>query len=65
MKILFSLLVICSVFILAYANYVDGQTKKRQKLTKVIDDAEHSLKIAQNNPNYLQHSHLSAYQQTD
>ena len=43
MKIVLSILILCSVFILGYAVYVDSQNKKRQELMKIVNDAEHSL----------------------
>lgn len=63
MKIVITLLVVCSVFILGYASYVDSQNKKRQELIKIVNDAEHSLKAIQHNPNYVKHANLSTYQQ--
>ncbi|MBC9228089.1 hypothetical protein GWP85_08850 [Acinetobacter beijerinckii] len=63
MKIVITLLVVCSVFVLGYASYVDSQNKKRQELIKIVNDAEHSLKAIQHNPNYVKHANLSTYQQ--
>ncbi|WP_436897987.1 hypothetical protein [Acinetobacter gyllenbergii] len=48
------------VFILGYVAYVDAQTKKRQELLKIVQDAESSLNTIQHNP----HTHLSSYQST-
>ena len=55
------LLVVCSIVVLGYAAYVDAQDKRRQELTKIVNDAEHSLHMIQNNPNYTKHTHLSSY----
>ena len=61
MKIFLPLLVVCSIDVLGYAAYVDAQDKRRQELTKIVNDAEHSLHMIQNNPNYTKHTHLSSY----
>ena len=61
MKIVLSILILCSVFILGYAVYVDSQNKKRQELMKIVNDAEHSLNSSQHNPNYVKHSRLATY----
>lgn len=51
MKKFLPLLVVCSIVVLGYAAYVDAQDKRRQELTKIVNDAEHSLHMIQNNPN--------------
>ena len=61
MKKFLPLLVVCSIVVLGYAAYVDAQDKRRQELTKIVNDAEHSLHMIQNNPNYTKHTHLSSY----
>ncbi|MFM6906875.1 MAG: hypothetical protein ACKOUU_12815 [Acinetobacter tjernbergiae] len=63
MKVLLTLLIICSVFTLGYAAYVDAQNKKRQELMKIVNDAEHSLNTIQHNPNYKKRTNLSSYKQ--
>lgn len=57
MKSLFTAIFICFVLILGYAAHVDAQAKKRQELMKIVQDAEHSLKVVQHNP----HTHLATY----
>ena len=47
MKILLALVMVCSVLILGYASYVDSKNKKRQEITKIVNDAEHSLNTIQ------------------
>ena len=61
MKIFLPLLVVCPIVVLGYAAYVDAQDKRRQELMKIVNDAEHSLHVIQNNPNYTKHTHLSSY----
>ncbi|MDO3666495.1 hypothetical protein [Acinetobacter higginsii] len=58
MKIKIAIALAFSVFILGYVTYVDAQTKKRQELMKIVQDAENSLNTIQHN----QHTHLSSYQ---
>ena len=55
------LFVVCSIVVLGYAAYVDDQDKKTPRATKIVNDAEHSLHMIQNNPNYTKHTHLSSY----
>ena len=43
MKILLTLVMVCSVLVLGYAAYMDSQNKKRQEIIKIVNDAEHSL----------------------
>ncbi|HQV26116.1 MAG TPA: hypothetical protein PLS76_10290 [Acinetobacter sp.] len=63
MKILLTVLLVFSIVVLGYATHVDAQTKKQQELLKIVNDAEHSLTKIQHNPNYIKHSHLTAYEQ--
>ncbi|NNP67480.1 hypothetical protein [Acinetobacter sp. Ac_5812] len=58
MKIKIAIALVFSVFVLGYVTYVDAQTKKRQELMKIVQDAENSLNTIQHN----QHTHLSSYQ---
>ncbi|MEF9956758.1 MAG: hypothetical protein RSA22_04655 [Acinetobacter sp.] len=62
MKVLLAVLLVFSIVILGYAAHEDAQTKKQQELLKIVNDAEHSLTKIQHNPNYIKHSHLTAYQ---
>ena len=62
MKVLLTVLLVFSIVILGYAAHVDAQAKKQQELLKIVNDAEHSLTKIQHNPNYIKHSHLTAYQ---
>ncbi|WP_038345443.1 hypothetical protein [Acinetobacter sp. A47] len=57
MKIVVTLLVSFAILVLGYVAYVDAQTKKRQELIKVVEDAEHSLNTIQHDPR----THLSSY----
>lgn len=57
MKIVVTLLVSFAILVLGYVAYVDAQTKKRQELIKVVEDAEHSLNTIQHD----QRTHLSSY----
>ena len=58
MKILLTLVMVCSVLILGYASYVDSKNKKRQEITKIVNDAEHSLNTIQHNTNYVNSTHI-------
>ncbi|MCU4639737.1 hypothetical protein [Acinetobacter courvalinii] len=57
MKITLSLLISFAIVILGYVAYVDAQTKKRQELMKIVQDAEHSLDTIQHDPR----NQLSSY----
>ncbi|EKU52685.1 hypothetical protein ACINWC323_2191 [Acinetobacter sp. WC-323] len=46
-----------AIVILGYVAYVDAQTKKRQELMKIVQDAEHSLDTIQHDPR----NQLSSY----
>lgn len=46
------------VILLGYSIYLDSQMKKREQVSKVITEAEHSLKTLETNPNYNQRSSL-------
>ncbi|MBJ9984841.1 hypothetical protein IAE19_05215 [Acinetobacter sp. S40] len=46
------------VILLGYSIYLDSKVKKREQVSKVINDAEHSLKALEANPNYNQRSSL-------
>ena len=63
MKVLLTVLLVFSIVILGYAAHVDAQAKKQQELLKIVNDAENSLTKIQHNPNYIKHSHLTAYEQ--
>jgi hypothetical protein len=58
-----TVLLVFSIVVLGYAAHVDAQAKKQQELLKIVNDAEHSLTKIQHNPNYIKHSHLTAYEQ--
>ncbi|EPF87774.1 hypothetical protein GCM10025882_21460 [Acinetobacter gyllenbergii] len=60
MKIKITIILTFLVLILGYVAYVDAQTKKRQELLKIVQDAESSLNTIQHSP----HTHLSSYQRT-
>lgn len=60
MKILLALVMVCSVLVLGYASYVDSKNKKRQEITKIVNDAEHSLNTIQHNANYVNSTHISS-----
>ena len=60
MKILLTLVMVCSVLILGYAAYMDSQNKKRQEIIKIVNDAEHSLNTIQHNTNYVNSTHISS-----
>ncbi|MPW45022.1 hypothetical protein [Acinetobacter guerrae] len=47
------------VILLGYSIYLDSKMKKKEQVSKVITDAEHSLQVIENNPNYTQRSSLS------
>ena len=47
------------VILLGYSIYLDSKVKKREQVSRVITEAEHSLKTLEANPNYNQHSSLS------
>ena len=51
---------VCSVLILGYAAYMDSKNKKRQEITKIVNDAEHSLNTIQQNANYVNSTHISS-----
>ena len=65
MKTLFALIFVFSVVVLGYVGHVDAQSKKQQELMKIVHDAEHSLQTIRHNPNYIQHTQLTAYQAKD
>ena len=60
MKILLTLVMVCSVLVLGYAAYMDSQNKKRQEIIKIVNDAEHSLNTIQHNTNYVNSTHISS-----
>ena len=62
MKTLLAMMFILSVAMLGYVVHADNQHKKQQALMQVVNDAEHNLTSIQQNPNYIQHTHLTAYQ---
>ena len=59
MKILLTLVMVCSVLILGYASYVDSKKKKRQEIIKIVNDAEHSLNTIQQHTHYVNTTHFS------
>ena len=59
MKILLTLVMVCSVLILGYAAYMDSQNKKRQEIIKIVNDAEHSLNTIQHHTPYVNTTHFS------
>lgn len=58
MKKLLALAFVGVVILLGYTVYLDAQAKKKQELIKIINDAEQSLKVIEQNPNYTQHAAL-------
>ncbi len=60
MKKLLALVFVAVVILLGYTVYLDAQAKKKQELIKIINDAEHTLKVIEQNPNYTQHAALSS-----
>ncbi|MDH0031820.1 MULTISPECIES: hypothetical protein [unclassified Acinetobacter] len=60
MKILLALVMVCSVLVLGYAAYMDSQNKKRQEITKIVNDAEHSLNTIQHHTNYVNSTPISS-----
>ena len=59
MKILLTLVMVCSVLVLGYAAYMDSQNKKRQEIIKIVNDAEHSLNTIQQHTHYVNTTHFS------
>ena len=61
MKKLLALAFVGVVILLGYTVYLDAQAKKKQELIKIINDAEHSLQVIEQNPNYTQHAALYSH----
>ncbi len=58
MKNIIVLIFIGLVILLGYSIYLDSKMKKKEQVTKIVSDAEQSLKLLENNPNYNQRSSL-------
>lgn len=58
MKKYLILALVAVVIILGYAVYLDAQSKQKKELIQIISDAESSLKVIEQNPNYTQHATL-------
>ena len=58
MKNIIVLIFISLIIVLGYSIYLDSKMKKREQVTKIINDAEQSLNLLENNPNYNQRSSL-------